>query len=118
MPLIMSRFPSSAARRFVAVAIVFLALGSAVQAAAEGNQAEKPAAAAQQRAALPALAKIDFNRAMQTALATVPGAVLKGELEVENERLMYSFDIVTPNRRIKEVEIDARTGRVIDVDED
>lgn len=118
MPFVMSLIFSSTARRLVALAFVFLALGSAMQAASEGSQAEKPAAPAQQRAALPALAKIDFNRAMQTARATVPGAVLKGELEVENERLMYSFDIVTRDRRIKEVEIDARTGRVIDVDED
>ena len=70
------------------------------------------------RSGLPALAKISFEEALHRALAAVPGSVINGELEIEDGNLMYSFEIVTSNREIKEVEIDAGNGRVLDIDND
>ncbi|OIQ95675.1 peptidase propeptide and YPEB domain protein [mine drainage metagenome] len=70
------------------------------------------------RANLPALAKISFAEALDIAARAQPGRVIKGELEVEGGVLMYSFDVVTRDRTVKEVEIDAGTGTVLDVDSD
>lgn len=70
------------------------------------------------RSALPALAKISFADALAIASHAAPGAVIKGELEVEDHNLMYSFDVVSPDRVVREVEVDAGNGRVLDVDRD
>ncbi len=63
-------------------------------------------------------AKLSFEAALHAALAAVPGNAIQGELEVEDGTLMYSFEIVTANREIKEVEIDAGNGKVLDIDSD
>lgn len=62
---------------------------------------------------LPALAKISFTQALANAVAAQPGSVVKAELEVEDHCLMYSFEIVGPDRKITEVEIDAGDGSVL-----
>lgn len=67
---------------------------------------------------LPGLAKIRFPEAMAAALAKVPGSVLKAELEVEHGDLMYSFEIVGADHKVREVEIDAGNGRVLAVEDD
>jgi uncharacterized membrane protein YkoI len=67
---------------------------------------------------LPALAKISFQTALQAALVAAPGSVIKGELEIEHGSLMYSFEIVGADHKVKEVEIDAGDGKVLDIDED
>jgi hypothetical protein len=70
---------------------------------------------------LPGLAKISFDdarRAALAALAAVPGAVILGELEVEDGNLQYSFDIVGADKRVTEVEIDAGDGKVLATDKD
>src|ERR1700687_4638899 len=54
-------------------------------------------AVAQNQAALQAKAKITLEAARQTALAKEPGTVKSEELEKENGKLIYSFDISTPN---------------------
>ena len=67
---------------------------------------------------LPALAKISFDDARRAALAAVPGAVILGELEVEDGNLQYSFDIVGADKSVTEVEIDAGDGKVLATDKD
>ncbi|MEI6862323.1 MAG: PepSY domain-containing protein [Verrucomicrobiota bacterium] len=67
---------------------------------------------------LPALAKISFDDARRAALAAVPGAVILGELEVEDGNLQYSFDIVGTDKSVTEVEIDAGDGKVLATDKD
>jgi uncharacterized membrane protein YkoI len=89
-------------------------------AARENAAADKPAAKGSIRpigkvtpADRPALAKISFESALKAALAKVPGGVIKAELEVEDGCLMYSFEIVGPDKTITEVEIDAGNGQVL-----
>ncbi len=65
-----------------------------------------------------ALAKITFARAFNAALAARPGKVVYGELEVDDGNLDYDFLIVRPDGRVAEVQIDARDGRVLAVDDD
>jgi peptidase YpeB-like protein len=61
-------------------------------------------------------AKIDSATARRTALARVPhGKVVSEELEQENGRLVYSFDIQGSRPGIEEVQVDARDGRVVSV---
>ena len=65
-----------------------------------------------------AKAKVSKADAQATALAKVPnGTVKEGELEKEHGKLIWSFDITTPESKdIKEVAVDAMTGDVIAVD--
>ena len=67
------------------------------------------------QAALRAEAKISMAAARKTALSLVPkGRVKSSELERENGRLLYSFDIATRGKSgIDEVQIDALTGAQI-----
>ncbi|QYM79651.1 PepSY domain-containing protein [Horticoccus luteus] len=94
------------------------------RASAEKADAGKPVAGTIQvtdsprRVDLPARAKISFERALTAALAAAPGHVIKGELEVEDGCLMYSFEVVTPQHTVVEVEIDAGNGAVLDIDRD
>jgi uncharacterized membrane protein YkoI len=62
-------------------------------------------------------AKITSEAAVQTALARVPGGqVREGELEKEHGLLVYSFDILVPNRAgVDEVQVDAKSGKVVSV---
>lgn len=60
-------------------------------------------------------AKITKEEATQIALSKVPnGTIKEAELEKEKGRLIWSFDIAIPDSaNIKEVNIDARTGKVV-----
>ena len=64
------------------------------------------------RAAKP---KISLKDARATAMAKVPGGKLvKHELEKENGKLVYSFDIRVPGKSgVEEVQVDAMTGEVV-----
>jgi hypothetical protein len=69
-------------------------------------------------AKLLAKAKVTKEQAQKTALEKVPGGTIKeGELEEENGKLIWSFDIAKEGtKNITEVNIDAITGAVIAVD--
>ena len=72
----------------------------------------------QEQAGLQAQAKISKAEAQQTALAKAPGGTIKeGELEKEDGKLIWSFDIATPDsRNTTEVNVDAITGAVVSVE--
>lgn len=48
----------------------------------------------------------------------VPGDVIEVELEEEKVGLVYEIKILTGNGRVREVKIDARTGTVIEIEDD
>lgn len=66
---------------------------------------------------LAADAKVDPAKARQVALAKFPdGRIVKEELERENGKLVYSFDIKNGNHSgIEEVIVDAVDGSVVSV---
>ncbi len=64
------------------------------------------------------LAKISFDKAMQIALKAAPGSVIKGEIEVEQHALIYSFDILSVDKKVMEVVVDAGNGKVLEVGSD
>src|SRR5262249_25057059 len=60
-------------------------------------------------------AKVSEQAARATALSEVPnGKVESHELEKENGKLIYSFDIKAPGKSgVQEVNVDAMTGKVL-----
>ncbi len=85
---------------------VIAGLGLSVAVAAEESQA-----------ALKAQAKITQEEATKTALAKVPDGKIKSvEIEKENGKLIWSFDISMPkSKNITEVQVDAKTGQIANV---
>ena len=66
----------------------------------------------------PDLAKIDFIQAAKAALTKVKGKVLKAELENENGFLVYDFGVVTKDKTIVDVKVDAGSGIILAVNRD
>jgi len=55
---------------------------------------------------------------MKAALALHPGTVISLEAEIEDGKRIYEFDIKGNDGREWEVECDARTGKIIEVEEE
>ncbi len=64
-----------------------------------------------------ALAHVTFDEATKIALTAVPGKVVAGELDVDNGYLIYDFVVVGEKDTLKEIEIDAGNGKVLDLDD-
>lgn len=62
--------------------------------------------------------RISVQQAMQIALGRVAGQVVHVDLDMENGILVYEVYIMTPQNRIYEIEINARTGRIVKVEEE
>ena len=61
-------------------------------------------------------AKISIEQAKTAALRAVPGTMKGSELEKEQGRLIYSFEITQPGERgITEVNVSAMDGSIVDV---
>ncbi len=58
---------------------------------------------------------VGMKKAQENAQSSVKGTIKSAELEKEHGRMIYSFDIRTKNGGTTEVNIDARTGKVIAV---
>jgi len=64
-------------------------------------------------------AKISMAAARKTALAKVPGKVVAQELEKEDGRWIYSFEIKPDGETrkiVKEVNVDADSGAIVSVE--
>jgi uncharacterized membrane protein YkoI len=72
----------------------------------------------QSEAEFPSMAWITMDQAAQQALASVPGQVLKTELEDENGFLVYGVEVVTADKTILDVKVDAGSGKVLAMDRD
>ena len=58
-------------------------------------------------------AKITMAQAQKIALDTEPGTIKSREIERENGKLIFSFDIQT-KKGIHEINVDAITGQVVE----
>lgn len=69
----------------------------------------------EEEAGLLARAAVSMEAARQTALAAFPGArIEESEIEEENGRLIYSFELEVPGQSgLVDVEVDAMTGEVL-----
>ena len=65
-------------------------------------------------------AKITMAAALETASKEIKGTVVNAELENENDKVIFSFEILpTPDSKvIKEVQVDAVTGVLIGVEDE
>lgn len=52
------------------------------------------------------------------ALNRYPGRFLEAELELDDGRYIYELEVVTRDRRVMELEYDAVSGALLDVEED
>src|SRR5690606_12858369 len=101
--------------------ILPLALAACVAAAGSPAFAFGDHDKADQRAASEALARgeiMPIGRVLSIATGRVPGDVLKVKLERESFGFKYEVKVLPRNGRVREVEIDARTGRIIKVEDD
>ena len=90
----------------MAAAVAFAGLTTATLRAAEETEAQ-----------LQTEAKIIKADAEKTALEKVPhGTIKESELEREDGKLVWSFDIALPqSKKITEVQVDAKTGVIVSV---
>jgi uncharacterized membrane protein YkoI len=70
------------------------------------------------KAEMAAAAKVTIDQALKTASEKVPGKVIEAELEMKHKRLVWDIEVVTADKKVMEVHIDADTGAVIDVEEE
>lgn len=115
----MTPFPSLRLRRALPVAIAAVAvLTVAGGAPAKDKQARKAEAATSIRAAVERGDILPLPRILALAQARVKGEVLKIELEQDDGVLSYEVKILTKKGRVREVELDARTGALIKIEDD
>jgi len=50
--------------------------------------------------------------------AQVPGDMVEIELEIEHGTYVYDVKLITPGGRVKEVEVDAATGKILEIEDD
>ena len=55
---------------------------------------------------------VSLEDALKAALTANPGNAVEAELELEIGHLHYSIEIIDSEGKIKEIEVDAETGRV------
>lgn len=61
---------------------------------------------------------IPVPKAIAIARKRVPGDVIKVDLELEKWGIKYEIKILTPGGRVREVELNARTGALIKIEDD
>lgn len=60
-----------------------------------------------------------LERLLDIALSLYPGArLLEAELEEDDDIYIYDVELITPKGVVREIEIDARTGRILKDEED
>lgn len=61
---------------------------------------------------------LSLERILVIVRQRFPGEIIEIELELEDGAPVYEFGILGPDGRLFEVEIDAATGKVLDIDDD
>ena len=92
----------------IALASLMLAAGTIVMSdhvLAEPNKFEKASSA-----------KVSIVEAIATASGKVSGAVVEAKLEQKHDRLIWEVEVVTQEKQVMEVHIDAQTGTIIEVE--
>lgn len=63
-------------------------------------------------------AQISAAQAIEAASQKVQGTVVEAELEEEDHKAVWEVYTVTPDGKLMEVYVDARTGEVLEVEEE
>lgn len=59
-----------------------------------------------------------LDEILDKVLKEIPGQVIETELEYSDGRLVYDFKIIRKGGRVQEVEIDAATGAILEIEDD
>ncbi len=70
------------------------------------------------KAEMAAAAKVTIDQAVKTASEKVSGTIIEAELEKKHNKLVWEVEVITAEKKVMEVHIDADTGAVIDVEEE
>lgn len=62
--------------------------------------------------------RISVEQATQIALQQIPGQVMHVDLDMENGVLVYEVFILTAQNNIFEVEVNARTGAIVEIEQE
>ncbi len=97
-------------------AALALSMASPVLAADRGSgrsgDHDEALRAVEARQALP------IARIMEIALQAVPGEIVEIELDRDDGRLIYEVEVLTGGGRVRKVDIDARTGAVLEIEDE
>jgi len=63
-------------------------------------------------------ATVTIDEAIKTASEKLAGKIIEAELEKKHNKLVWEVEVVTTENKVVEVHIDAKTGVVIDVEEE
>ena len=101
--------------RFVSLLLIALALPLSARADGDGDDDGNLdlARAAVERGEILPLAK-----AVVDLLARHPGRIIEAEFERDDGAAIYELELVTEDGRLIDAEVDARTGRILEVEED
>ncbi|RKS88988.1 PepSY domain-containing protein [Sphingosinicella microcystinivorans] len=102
----------------LAFVVPAMALALASGAPAKDKKARKVEEANSIRAAVERGDLLPLPHILALAQARVKGEVLKIELEQDDGVLSYEVKILTKKGRVREVELDARTGALIKIEDD
>ncbi len=94
--------------------VAVLGMGTVAVHAADSKSPTKETKSDDQ-AAMKKEAKISMEKARGIALKRAPGTVTSSELERENGKLIYSFDIKTSKPGVTEVNVNAIDGKIVAV---
>jgi uncharacterized membrane protein YkoI len=61
---------------------------------------------------------LPLARILAIAQEKVPGDVIEVELESKRDALVYEIKVLTQSGRVREIEIDARNGTVLKIEDD
>jgi uncharacterized membrane protein YkoI len=61
---------------------------------------------------------LPLAEALAAVKAKLPGKVIEVELEVEDGILVYDLKLLTPGGGLKEIEVDAATGKILKIEDD
>ncbi len=96
-----------------ALALLLIAGTLAVTGGAHADEKEKNG-----KAEMAAAAKVTIDQAVKTTSEKVSGTIIEAELEKKQHKLVWEVEVVTADKKVMEVHIDADTGAVIDVEEE
>jgi uncharacterized membrane protein YkoI len=101
----------------VAVAAV-LAIGGLAISSQQAKLTGSIAVKGNDEARYAGMAKVSLDEAVKAALQSVPGQILKVELEDEDGYLVYGVEIAKADKQIADVKIDAGNGKLLKIDND
>lgn len=100
------------ARAIASVLLLMLVLPGPALAGDDHDDVERASRGARSGEFLP------FARLARIALDRYPGRIVEAQLDEDDGRVVYEIKILRRNGRVLELELDARTGSILDVDED